>query len=136
MKKQIFINLPVTNLDRSKAFYEAIGFTNNPQFTDDTAACMVLSEEIFVMLLTHKKFSEFTSKPIADMTKTVAAGYSLSYGSHEEVNAIAEKALSAGALRTGEPKDYGFMYQRGFSDPDGHHWEVFCMDMTKLPQQK
>lgn len=136
MRKQIFINLPVTDLDCSKTFYEAIGFTNNAQFTDETAACMVLSEEIFVMLLTHKKFSEFTSKPIADTTKTVAAGYSLAYGSNEEVNAIAEKALSAGGSQADEPKDYGFMYQRGFSDPDGHHWEAFYMDMTKIPQQK
>ncbi len=136
MKKQIFINLPVADLKRSKVFYETIGFTNNPQFTDDTAACMVLSEEIFVMLLTHKKFSEFTSRPIADTSKTVAAGYSLAYGSNEEVNAIAEKALSAGGSQTGEPKDYGFMYQRGFTDPDGHHWEAFYMDMAKIPQQK
>lgn len=136
MKKQIFINLPVTDLDLSKAFYEAIGFTNNPQFTDDTAACMVLSEEIFVMLLTHSKFSEFTSKPIADTTKTVAAGYSLAYGSNEEVDTVAEKAWSAGGNQAGEPKDYGFMYQRGFTDPDGHHWEAFYMDMAKMPQTK
>lgn len=131
----IFLNLPVSDLKRSRAFYEAIGFTNNPQFSDDTAACMVLSEEIYVMLLTHKKFREFTTKPIADTSKTVAAGYSLAYGSNDQVNAIAEKALSAGGSQSGEAKDYGFMYQRGFSDPDGHHWEAFYMDMSKAPQQ-
>lgn len=134
MKKQIFINLPVADLEVSKTFYEAIGFMNNPQFTDHTAACMVLSDEIFVMLLTHKKFSEFTSKPISDTTRTVSAGYSLAYDSIGEVDTIVNKALSAGGDQTGEPKDYGFMYQRGFTDPDGHHWEAFYMDMTKVPQ--
>ena len=136
MKKQIFVNLPVTNLNLSKTFYGTIGFTNSPDFTDDTAACMVLSDEIFVMLLTHEKFKEFTSKPIADTTQTVAAGYSLAYGSKEEVDAVVEVALSAGGSLAGEPKDYGFMYQRGFTDPDGHHWEAFYMDMTKMPQDQ
>ncbi|RTL61043.1 MAG: glyoxalase/bleomycin resistance/extradiol dioxygenase family protein [Sphingobacteriales bacterium] len=135
MKKQIFINLPVADLTKAKTFYEAIGFVNNPQFTDNTAACMVLSEEIFVMLLTHDKFSGFTQKQIADTNKTVAVINSLSCINNDEVNKVADKALAAGGKQTHEPMDYGFMYQRSFADLDGHHWEVFYMDLSKFPNQ-
>lgn len=135
MKKQIFINLPVADLTKSMDFYTQIGFTNNPQFTDETAACMVLSDEIFVMLLTHEKFSQFTNKQIADTKKTASVINSLSVESGNAVNEFMTKALNAGATEPNEAKDYGFMQQRSMEDPDGHLWEVLYMDMTKFTQQ-
>jgi uncharacterized protein len=135
MAKKIFINLPVAELQKAMAFYTAIGFTNNPQFTDATAACMVLSEEIHVMLLTHPKFQGFTKKAIGDTFKTAAVINSLSVDSKDEVNTMIEKALKAGGKEPNEAKDYGFMQQRSFEDVDGHLWEVFYMDMTKFPKQ-
>lgn len=134
MKKQVFINLPVANLKKSMDFYTKLGFTNNPQFTDETAACMVLSDEIFVMLLTHPKFKEFTNKQIADTQKTVAVINALSVGSNDEVNSTVDRALSAGAVETKPAQDYGFMQLRSFADLDGHQWEIFFMDMSKMPQ--
>ncbi len=134
MKKQIFINLPVGDLKKSMNFYTAIGFTNNPQFTDETAACMALSDEIFVMLLTHKKFSEFTKRKIADTKSTVAVINSLSVESTDAVNEFMTKALNAGAVEPNEAKDYGFMLQRSLEDLDGHLWEVFYMDLSKFPK--
>lgn len=133
MSQQIFINLPVNDLQRSMDFYTAIGFTNNPQFTDDKAACMVVSDTIFVMLLTHERFSDFTAKAIADTKKTVAVLNALSVESAEAVNDTLEKALAAGANEYAEPKDYGFMQQRCFEDPDGHNWEITYMDMSQFP---
>ncbi len=135
MAKKIFINLPVADLPRAMAFYAAIGFTNNPQFTDATGACMVLSEEIYVMLLTHPKFSEFTKKQIGDTVKTASVINSLSVDSTDEVNALIDKALKAGGKEPNTAKDYGFMQQRSFEDLDGHLWEVFYMDMAKFPKQ-
>ena len=135
MSKKIFINLPVADLQKAMDFYTAIGFTNNPQFTDETAACMVLSEEIYVMLLTHPKFQEFTKKEIGDSFKVASVINSLSVDSNEEVNAMAEKALKAGGKEPNEAKDYGFMQQRSFEDLDGHLWEVLYMDITKFPTE-
>lgn len=134
MRPQIFVNLPVNDLKRSMDFYTAVGFTNNPAFTDETAACMVYSEEIFVMLLTHVKFQEFTSKAIADTRTSAAAILTLSTSGVDQLNAIMEKALAAGAREHAEAKDYGFMLQRSFEDPDGHNWELIYMDMSKVPQ--
>lgn len=133
MTKQVFINLPVTDLKKAMAFYEAVGFTNNPQFTDDTAACMVWSEHIYVMLLTHGKLKQFTSKTIIDAKNSVEVSNALSMESVDEVNAFAEKAIKAGGRESGEPQDYGFMQQRGVEDLDGHNWEVLYMDMSKFP---
>ena len=133
MSKQVFINLPVTDLKKSMAFYEAIGFTNNPQFTDETAACMVWSDAIFVMLLTHDKLKQFTAKAIIDAKQTVGVINALSLESKEEVNSFLEKAVKAGGREYAEPKDYGFMQQRCVEDPDGHNWEVLYMDMSKFP---
>lgn len=135
MAKKIFINLPVADLQKAMAFYTAIGFTNNPQFTDDTAACMVLSEEIYVMLLTHPKFSQFTTKEIGNAFKTASVINSLSVDSNDEVNTMVERALKAGGKETNEAKDYGFMQQRSFEDLDGHLWEVLYMDLSKFPGQ-
>jgi uncharacterized protein len=133
MSKKIFINLPVTDLTRSMDFYSSIGFTNNPQFTDETAASMVLTEEIYVMLLTHKKFAEFTSKAIIDTKTTIGVINCISVDSVEEVNSMTEAALKAGGAEPAPAKDYGFMQQRSFEDPDGNSWEVIYMDLSKFP---
>ena len=135
MATKIFINLPVVDLQKAMSFYTAIGFTNNPQFTDATAACMVLTEEIYVMLLTHNKFSEFTNKEIGNAFQKAAVINSLSVDSTDEVNEMINSALKAGGKETAEPKDYGFMQQRSFEDLDGHLWEVLYMDLAKIPQQ-
>jgi predicted lactoylglutathione lyase len=134
MRPQIFINLPVKDLDKSMNFYTKMGFTNNPQFSDDTGKCMVFSEEIFVMILTHDKFKAFSSKPITDVSKTTAVLLSLSVESIDKVNEIVDNALSAGGKEPIEAKDYGFMQQRTLEDLDGHTWEIFYMDMSKMPQ--
>jgi uncharacterized protein len=130
MAKLIFVNLPVADLARARAFYEAVGASNNPQFTDDTAACMVFSETIHAMLLTHAKFREFTSKPIADARASCQVLLCLSADSRAEVDAIVTRAGGAGgAVDPGLKIDHGFMYGRSFEDPDGHIWEVMWMDM-------
>lgn len=135
MSKKIFINLPISDLKRSMDFYSSIGFTNNPQFTDETAASMVLTEEIYVMLLTHKKFADFTSKTIIDAKATIGVINCISVDSTEEVNSMADAALAAGGTQPMPPMDYGFMQQRSFEDPDGNAWEVIYMDMSKFPGQ-
>jgi|SRR5690606_13565191 len=135
MAKQIFINLAVKDLTKSMDFYTAIGFTNNPQFSDDTAKCMVWSESIFVMLLTHEKFSTFATKPIADTKSNVAGLFSLSLDSLDEVNNVMANGLKAGGIEPSEMKDYGFMQQRTIEDFDGHTWELFYMDMSKIPTE-
>jgi len=129
MPKLIFVNLPVTDLPRAKAFYEAVGAKNNPQFTDDTAACMVFSDTIHVMLLTHDKYKQFTSKEIADTRKTSAVLLAISEDSREGVDATLGKALQAGATEPRDKQDYGWMYYRAFEDLDGHTWEVMWMDV-------
>ena len=136
MAKQIFINLAVTDLQRSMDFYTALGFTNNPQFSDDSGKCMVWSENIFVMILTHEKFAGFATKPIADTKSNVAALFSLSLDSVDEVNKMVDNGLKAGGIEPSEMKDYGFMQQRTIEDPDGHTWEIFYMDMTKFPAEQ
>lgn len=135
MSKQIFINLAVSDLEKSTAFYTALGFSVNPQFSDETAKCMVWSESIFVMLLTHEKFSLFATKPIADTKSNVAGLFSLSLENVEAVNKMVEDGLKAGGIEPTEMKDYGFMQQRTIEDFDGHTWEVFYMDVTKFPQK-
>lgn len=135
MSKQIFINLAVKDLQKSMDLYTALGFTNNPQFSDDSGKCMVWSENIFLMLLGHEKFKFFATKPIAD-TKTALAGlYSLSVNSVEEMNDMMEKGLKAGGIEPNEMRDYDFMKQRTLEDFDGHTWEIFYMDMSKFPVQ-
>ncbi|SFN07636.1 hypothetical protein SAMN05421741_10126 [Paenimyroides ummariense] len=136
MNRQIFINVAVKDLQQSMDFYIAIGFTNNPQFSDDTAKCMVWSDTIFVMLLSHEKFSSFTAKPIADTKSHIAGLFSLSVNSVDEMNAIMQAGLAAGGIEPNEIRDYGFMQQRTLEDFDGHTWEIFFMDMTKIPTQQ
>ncbi|MGV3630951.1 MAG: VOC family protein [Bacteroidota bacterium] len=133
MSKQIFINLAVTDLQKSMDFYTALGFTNNPQFSDDSGKCMVWSENIFVMLLTHEKFAGFATKPIADTKNAVAGLFSLSMDSTDQMNQFMTKGLKTGGTEPHEMRDLGFMQQRTIEDPDGHTWEVFYMDMSKFP---
>ena len=128
MARKIFVNLPVKNLDTAMTFFEALGFTFNAQFTDETAACMVISDDIYAMLLTHKKFKEFTPTAIADTGKTSEVLTCLSAESKDEVNKMVDAALKAGGQKLREPQDYGFMYLRSFQDPDGHIWEIMWMD--------
>jgi uncharacterized protein len=136
MAKQIFINLAVKDLQKSMDFYTALGFSNNPQFSDDTGKCMVWSENIFVMIMTHEKFTTFATKPIADTKSNLAGLFSLSVDSVDVVNSILSKGLDAGGTEPTEMKDYGFMQQRTIEDFDGHTWEVFYMDITKFPKEQ
>ena len=133
MAKQIFINLAAKNLQHAMDFYTALGFSNNRQFSDDTAKCMVWSENIYVMILTHEKFASFATKPIADTKSNVAGLFSLSVDSLDEVNHIMESGLKSGGTEPNEIRDYGFMQQRTIEDPDGHTWEIFYMDLSKIP---
>src|SRR5690349_9644331 len=128
MASQVFINLPVTDLERSMKFYSGLGFTNNPQFSDDTAKCMVWSDTIFVMILTHEKFKSFTSKPITDTRTNIAALLSLSLDSVDKMNEVSDGGIKAGGTEPVPLRDYGFMQQRTVEDPDGHTWELFYMD--------
>ena len=136
MAKQVFINLAVKDLQKSMDFYTALGFTNNPQFSDESGKCMVWSENIFVMIMNHEKFSGFVTKPIADTKTKVAGIFSLSVDSTDEVNSIMANGLKAGGIEPNEMRDYGFMQQRTIEDLDGHTWEVFFMDVTKFPTEQ
>jgi uncharacterized protein len=133
MSRMIFINLPVSKLKTSMAFYTALGFTNNPQFSDDTAACMVLSDAIHVMLLTHDKWRMFTARPIPSTTSSEVM-LCVSCESRETVDAMNHAAGSHGGTSdVNAPQDHGFMYGRSFTDPDGHIWEPMWMDMSGAP---
>jgi uncharacterized protein len=134
MSTKIFVNLPVKDLAKSMEFYTKVGFTNNPQFTDATAACMVISEEIYVMLLTHAKFQEFTPKTICDATKSTEVLLCLSQEGRPQVDEMVRKAVAAGGSTYAEPKDYGFMYQHSFQDLDGHLWELVFMQPSAVQQ--
>ena len=132
MATKIFLNLPVKDLKKSMSFYSALGFKNNPQFTDDTAACMIVSEEIYVMLLTHPKFASFSPNPISDAKKNTEVMNALSCENRAAVDDYVRKAVASGGSTYNETKDYGFMYSHGFQDPDGHIWEVFYMDESHV----
>lgn len=134
MASKIYVNLPVNDLKRSVDFFTKLGFSFNPQFTDETATCMIVSDDIFVMLLTKQKFQTFTPKAICDATKSTEVLVALSLDSIKEVEDIVRKAVAAGGSTYNEPQDHGFMYQHGFQDPDGHIWEFFYMDATAIPQ--
>jgi uncharacterized protein len=134
MSTKIFVNLPVKNLDASMSFFKQLGFSFNPQFTDETATCMIISDDIFAMLLTEAKFQSFTPKPISNAKQSTEVLISLSCESREAVVAMVEKAVAAGGSTYAEPKDYGFMVQHGFEDLDGHIWEVFYMDPAAVNQ--
>jgi len=134
MATRIFINLPVNNLQQSMDFYSKIGFVNNPTFTDENAACMVLNDSIALMIMVPTRFNDFIKKPIGNAKTTTNAIYALSMESLDAMNQMADKAIAAGGTEAMPPNDYGFMQQRSFEDPDGHYWEVLYMDMSKFPQ--
>ncbi len=124
MHDKVFINLPVKNLPASMQFYRALGYEFNPAFTDETAACMIVSDHIYVMLLTHEKFAGFTPRPIADATRSTEVLIGLDCESRTAVDALVHKAVDAGGSTVRPPEDHGFMYQHGYQDLDGHIWEL------------
>lgn len=134
MATQLFVNLPVKRLKQSIEFFTALGFTFNAHFTDDTATCMIVADNIFVMLLTEEKFKTFTPKPICDATKATEVLVALSCENREKVDELVRKAVAAGGTIYNQPQDHGFMYGHGFQDLDGHIWEVFYMDPTAVTQ--
>lgn len=134
MATQLFVNLPVRDLDRSVAFFKGLGYTFNPQFTDENATCMVLGENNFVMLLVEKFFRTFTPKPVADAQRVTEVLLCVSAESREAVDELVRKAVAGGATTPRPPKDYGFMYQHGYQDLDGHLWEVMYMDPAAVPE--
>ncbi|WP_020596933.1 VOC family protein [Spirosoma panaciterrae] len=136
MATKIFVNLPVKNLQKSVEFFTQVGYTFNPQFTDENATCMIISEDIYVMLLVEPFFKGFSKKEIADTTKTAEAIICLSADSREDVDELVRKAVAAGATTPSEPDDRGFMYGHGYQDLDGHLWEVFYMDPSAIQQEQ
>ena len=136
MPAQIFINLPVKDLPKSVQFFKALGYSFNPRFTDDTAACMVISDDIHVMLLTHAKFEQVTSRKVCDATKANEVVICPSCESRRHVDDMIAKAVAAGGAACGDPDDYGFMYSHGFQDPDGHLWNLIHMDKNAVPQHQ
>lgn len=135
MATKVFINLPVKNLDQSMAFFTQLGYHFNPQFTDEKAACMVISDSIFAMLLTEPYFKTFTKKNLADATVSTEVLIALDAGSREEVKEMVTKAAASGGKIYAAPQDHGWMYQHGFADLDGHQWELVYLDATQLPNQ-
>ncbi len=135
MNQQIYINLPVRDLGRTQAFFAALGYGFNPQFSNDKAACMVVSESIYVMLLTEPFFQSFTDKTISDARRHTEVLLCLSCNSRDEVDAMVKKAWEAGGKVPRPAVDHGFMYQHGFEDPDGHLWELAWMDMAAFTAQ-
>jgi len=132
MAKKIFINLAVRDLGKSMDFFRKLGFTFNAQFTDETAACMIISEDIFVMLLTENKFKTFTPKQICDATRSTEVLVCLSSASRDEVNKMVRKAVAAGGTTYKEPEDHGFMHGHGFRDLDGHIWELAFIEPSTI----
>lgn len=126
--QMIFVNLPVRDLQATRTFFAALGYSFNPKFSDDKAACMVISDSIFVMLLVEPFFKTFTDKPLSDARRQTEVITCLSAASRQEVDELVDKALAAGASEPMPARDYGFMYQRGFADLDGHLWEIAHMD--------
>ena len=135
MIRQIFVNLPIKDMARTRAFWEAMGFSFNPRFSNDQGACLVIAENIQVMLLVEPFFQGFTKLPVADATKTTEVLTALSCDSRDEVETLVARAVAAGASTPNAPMDHGFMFQHGFADLDGHQWEVFWMDEAAAPAQ-
>lgn len=132
MQKMIFVNLPVKDLDRSVEFFTRLGFRFNPQFTDENATCMIVSDTIYVMLLREEYFRTFTPKEVCDSTRHTEVLVALSSESREAVDEMVRKAVAAGGSTYADPQDHGFMYQHGFQDPDGHIWELVWMDPSAV----
>ncbi|MCF2506103.1 VOC family protein [Dyadobacter sp. CY107] len=134
MATKVFINLPVNDLVKSRAFFTKLGYSVNEQFSDENAACLVISDSIFCMLLTNDYFKTFTNKPVADATKTTEVLIALDAASREEVIDLVAKAEDAGATIYREAQDHGWMYQHSFADLDGHQWEIIYMDESQTPE--
>ena len=134
MSKQVFINLPVADLPKSIAFFKALGFSYDPQFSDDSGACIIVSETIYVMLATHTRFRDFTPKAVCDTSKAVEVLLNLKCESRDEIDNLVARALAAGGSTYDKPEDLGFMYSHSFVDPDGHGWGLF--HMSDMPVQK
>ena len=132
--RMLLVNIPVADIERSKAFFARLGFSYNPMFTGETAACMLVGEQAYVMLLSREKFGEFAKLPIADPTTHTLALYCFSVSARDEVDAVAEAALAAGGTEADGPEDHGFMYSRSFFDLDGHGWQVMWMDPAAAQQ--
>jgi len=135
MATQIFVNLPVKDLNKTIQFFTKLGFTFNPQFTDENATCMIVGKDIFVMLLVEKFFKTFTKKEICDTAKDTEAILALTAESREKVDQMISKVIEAGGKESREPQDHGWMYQRGFQDIDGHLWEIFYMDESAMKKE-
>jgi predicted lactoylglutathione lyase len=135
MGRQIYVNLPIKNMERTQAFFASLGFSFNPQFSNDQGACMVVADDIYVMLLTEPFFQGFTKKPVADAKKSTEVLLCLSCGSRAEVDDLVRKAVAAGGTTPVPPQDHGFMYGHGFEDLDGHQWELMYMDPNAAPPQ-
>lgn len=133
MAKQIFVNLPVKDLGKSISFFKKLGFKFNPQFTDDKAACMIIGENIYSMLLLERFFKSFTKKKIADAKKTTEVLIAIDVKSRKDVDKMIKKAVAAGGSIYNNPQDHGWMYGHSFADLDGHQWEVLYMDESKMP---
>ncbi|HMF86820.1 MAG TPA: VOC family protein [Gemmatimonadaceae bacterium] len=132
MRHKLFVNIPVGDLQRSIEFFETLGFTFNPQFTDATATCMLVGEDAYFMLLVKDRFTGFSKRPLGDPRTETNALFAISVDSRQEVDAMVEKAVAAGGSHAVEPQDHGFMYGSSFYDLDGHHWEVFWMDPSAV----
>ena len=135
MITNIFVNLPVKDLNKTVEFFTKLGFTFNPQFTDENATCMIVGKDIFVMLLVEKFFKTFTKKEISDTTKNTEAIVALSAQSREEVDQMMDKVLGAGGRELTDPQDHGWMYGRSFEDINGHLWEIFYMDESAMKKE-
>ena len=132
-RHKLFVNIPVSDLQRSIEFFEALGFRFNPHFTDATATCMLVGEDAYFMLLRRERFATFCRRPVGDPRRDTTGLYALSVDSREAVDAMVRQAIAAGGAPALEPQDHGFMYGWSFYDPDGHHWEVFWMDPAAIP---
>ncbi|MEG2940783.1 MAG: glyoxalase/bleomycin resistance/extradiol dioxygenase family protein [Thermomonas sp.] len=133
MPRNLYVNLPVKDLERTVDFFAALGFSFNPMFTDENATCMIINDSTSVMLLVESYFATFTNKPLADAHAVTETLLAISVDSRAEVDDFVAKAIAKGAVEYAEPKDLGFMYQRGIADLDGHQWEVFFMDESQFP---
>jgi uncharacterized protein len=130
--RKLFVNVPVSDLQRSIEFFETLGFSFNPQFTDATATCMLVGEDAYFMLLVKERFASFSKRPLGDPRQETNALFAVSVNSREEVDAMVHQAVAAGGSHAVEPQDHGFMYGWSFYDLDGHHWEVFWMDPSAV----
>jgi uncharacterized protein len=131
--QSLYVNLPIADVGKTTAFFTQLGFAFNAQFSNDKACCLVVNEQIQIMLLSREFFGSFTPKPVTDAAHSTPAFMSLSVASRAEVDALMDKALTAGGVEHSAAKDHGFMYQRGFFDLDGHAWEIFYMDIAQFP---